>query len=81
MLPDVQEAVLLFNFTVQSVLRNGMILLPKDVNLSGDSIADGGVKLTPDRKGLLIHTVVPAHGVKVILLEQRDRVQRINMIW
>ncbi len=83
-LPDVQEAVLLlFNFTDQSVLRNEGIALPAAVNLDGKLLGNLGVRVgtTGETQTLFLNTVVPPRGVRVILLQQRDRVQQTTVIW
>jgi len=81
-LPDVREAVLLlFNFTDQSVLRSDEVTLPDEVDLGSDLVRPLGVGIGAEAKTLSLHTVVPPRGVRVVVLEQRQRVPRTTMIW
>jgi len=83
-LPDLNEAVLLlFNFTDESVLRNEGRPLPAEVNLGKDLLGNLGVRVgeTGETHTIFMNTVVPPYGVRVILLQQRDRVQRTTVIW
>lgn len=82
LLPDLKEAVLLlFNFTDRSVLHQERFRLPQEVDLGDDLLGNLGVSLSgEEEKTLSLHTVVPARGVRVILLRQRQQAPR-TMIW
>lgn len=83
-LTDAGEAVLLlFNFTDESIMRTDTIPLPPGVVLGDDPLANLGVSLARDggSKSLVLNTVIPPRGVRVVLLRQRAGLQEPTMIW